>query len=243
MIITLICLIRFESNCIRAVWKRMSRIYWHSELNVKVPWRRIVQTNFHWNDLYAAGICTDEMPFKHILYSSSITLCISALNHCTLNRLLKMFVLLPTATISQYKMTFILLVCTYTHMLRARLDTICLFYPMTALRVIMRWRTIAHCSMKWNLEMEKQPGDGRQQGRTPFNSSHLSSLTAVPWVWLLWGRFAVDENHVYESFLDFSSSWPPMNTASSSSWSQSCSCIAPRGAGFICSCHLKQMTW
>lgn len=47
-----------------------------------------------------------------------VSLCVSALNHCTLNRLLKMFVLLPTATINRYKMTFIFLMCTYTHTMR-----------------------------------------------------------------------------------------------------------------------------
>lgn len=48
--------VSFEWVCISAVWKCVSRIHWHPELNVKVPWSKIVQTNFHWNDLYAAGI-------------------------------------------------------------------------------------------------------------------------------------------------------------------------------------------
>lgn len=63
--------VSFVWTCIRAIWKCVSRIHWHPELNVNVPWSWIVQTNFHSNDLYAAGICTDEMPFKSILYSSS----------------------------------------------------------------------------------------------------------------------------------------------------------------------------
>lgn len=63
--------VSFKWTCIEAVWKCVSRIYWHPEQNVKVPLSRIIHTNFHRNHLYAAGICTDEMPFKSVLYSSS----------------------------------------------------------------------------------------------------------------------------------------------------------------------------
>ncbi len=94
-----------------------------------------------------------------------VSLCISALNHCALNCLLKMFVLLPTAAISRYKMTFIFLMCTYTHMLCADFDTICLLYPTTVWRVIMQWWTIALCSMKWNLEAEKHSGTHSSEGQ------------------------------------------------------------------------------
>ena len=38
---------------------------------LRFPGVGIIPANFPWNDLYAAGICTDEMPFKSILYSSS----------------------------------------------------------------------------------------------------------------------------------------------------------------------------
>lgn len=93
-----------------------------------------------------------------------------------------MFVLLPSATISHYKTTFIFPMCTNAPVVCTHFDTICLFYPVTLLRVITRWQTIAHCSMKWN--SEKQPRDAQQRGTIPFNSSHLSPLTAVLWFWL-----------------------------------------------------------
>lgn len=42
----LICVIRLvrRRTCIRAVWKEVSKIFWHPELNAKVPWSGIVQT-------------------------------------------------------------------------------------------------------------------------------------------------------------------------------------------------------
>lgn len=55
------------------------------------------------------------------------SLCVSSLNRCTLNRLLEMFVLLPTATISRYKMTFIFLMCAYTHTVRTSLCHLFIF--------------------------------------------------------------------------------------------------------------------
>lgn len=47
-----------------------------------------------------------------------VSLCISALNHCTVNRLLKMFVLLPTATISRRNYFHFPDVHTHTHTMR-----------------------------------------------------------------------------------------------------------------------------
>lgn len=105
-------------------------------------------------------------------------LCVSALNHCALHRLLKMFVLLPAATISGYKMSFIF--CSYTHTSNQHISILSVyFYQMSILRVIMQGRTIAYCSTKWDSETEKQPGTPRHPGTAPFNSSHLSPLTAV----------------------------------------------------------------
>lgn len=102
------------------------------------------------------------------------SLCVSSLNRCTLNRLLEMFVLLPTATISRYKMTFIFLMCAYTHtVLCAHLYAICLFSPMTALRVIMPWRTTALCSMKWNSET------GNNQGRAAARDNSIQQQSFV----------------------------------------------------------------
>lgn len=66
--------VRFEETCSRA-----PKIFWQAELNVKAPWSWIVQTSFHQNDLYAAGTCTDEMPFSSVLYSSGVQQATSAL--------------------------------------------------------------------------------------------------------------------------------------------------------------------
>lgn len=57
----------FEETCSSA-----PKIFWQAELNVKAPWSWIVQTSFQQNDLYAAGTCTDEMPFSSVLYSSGV---------------------------------------------------------------------------------------------------------------------------------------------------------------------------
>lgn len=92
----------------------MSKIYLHPELNLKVPWGGIVQTK-----TFTETICMQQEYVRMKCLSKAfcihlVRLCVSALNHCTLNRLLKMFVLLPTATISRHKMTFIFLMCAYT---------------------------------------------------------------------------------------------------------------------------------
>lgn len=63
--------VSFEWTCVSELFESVCQGFTGTlSWMLRVPWSGMEQTNFHRNDLYAAEICTDEMPFKSILYSS-----------------------------------------------------------------------------------------------------------------------------------------------------------------------------
>lgn len=189
-------LMRFYENPLWGLFESVARISQDVELNVNAPWKTN-RANFPWNDLYAAGTCEDEMPFKSIQYSSSEPSVF--LHWTTLNRLLKLFVLLPAAAIS-YKMTFIFLECTHTrvHVPRARF-----WYHLFILsndriesdNALTDNNTLFN-EMKFG-QIETSSGI-QQQGTTPFSRRSFVTGNRRAEGLALRGRFAVDENNVYE---------------------------------------------
>lgn len=178
-------------------------------MNVKVPESQIVLTSFHWSNLYAAWICTDEMPFKSILYSPSEHLCFSI---ALLIACLKCLYCCPEPLLAVRKwLSFSWFA--HTHLLCAHLDTTCLFYPMIVLRVIMLWRTVALCSMKWNSET------GNNQGRTAARDNTIQQQSFVTTNGCAEGLGSPgkvccrwEPCTVYESCPGFCGSWPPSST-------------------------------
>lgn len=90
-----------------------------------------------------------------------------------------MFVLLPTAAISCFKRTFIFLICAYTTCVAFTFR--CHLFILSNDRIESD-NAVANNSTLFN-EMKfgdrVTTRDAQQPGTTPFNSSHLSPLTAV----------------------------------------------------------------